>query len=228
MRPGLLVDVVDGSHRADVRFDASPDMTGTDLIWHVEFEVDARAGLWQRVTETLVGEATSNLAAYLAPEEVFTLTAEMPTSLGDAGAAVRLWKDYIWDKGGGLPIPPPVALPPPLMEPSHRMILPPGLVERLVEVDEAGGRIEYTVVNPGPVTYQVYTHRGEVEFQRTSKGELTMVWSVRIRPIRGYGPLVRLFTRLVVESLCKNFLAKSGGKSDDKHRIEAEWELPGI
>ena len=72
MRPGLLVDVVDGSHRADVRFDASPGMTGTDLIWHVEFEVDARAGLWQRVTETLVGEATSNLAAYLAPEEVFT------------------------------------------------------------------------------------------------------------------------------------------------------------
>lgn len=216
---GLLLDVVEGSHRAEVTFD--PDgSAGTEMTWQVEFEVDARAWLWQPVTDYLIGTAASNLAAYTAPEDVFRLTAPLP-SFERPGDAVRSWVEYIWDGGGGLPIPPPLVLEPPLMQPGDRLVLPPGLLERLVSVSEDEGRIDYMVVNPGLFTYQVYTHRGAVEFAPRAEGGVAMEWTVRIRPLPGLGPVVRSFTELAVGALSRNFqLAVGGGEGG---RIEAGW-----
>ena len=213
---GLLRDVVEGSHRAKVKF-SSDGSTGTKMKWEVEYQVDARAWLWQPVTDYLIETAASNLAAYTAPEDVFKLTLPLP-SFDRPGEAVRSWVEYIWDGGGGLPIP---CLKPPLTQPGDRFILPPGLLERLVSVSEDEGKIDYIVVNPGLFTYQVYTHRGAVGFAPRAEGGVAMEWTVHIRPLPGFGPVVRSFTELAVGTLSRNFQSAVGGCEGGP--IEAGW-----
>jgi hypothetical protein len=146
-----------------------------------------------------------------------------------AADAMEAWLEFVWREGGGLPTPlPPVPLPPPRsrsptaaegdanhIKTSRRLILPPGLVESLVRVDNETHQIEYRVHNPGWFTYPVHTHRGLVSFRlETSDGDngdggdgdrgVVLEWKVEIRPFVRVKFWVRAFTEAVVTTLTRN------------------------
>jgi hypothetical protein len=59
----------------------------------------------------------------------------------------------VWKQGGGLPLPSPQEL-----DDERRMIVPPFLSQRLVDVEP--DEVCYTVDNPELFIYQVLTHKG--------------------------------------------------------------------
>ena len=61
--PILGLDVVPGTHSAQVTFTPANDGSATTMDWKVAFEARARKRLWELVTRTTVGEVSANLAA---------------------------------------------------------------------------------------------------------------------------------------------------------------------
>jgi hypothetical protein len=236
---GLMgTDLVAGSHSGSVRF-VSCGASDCEMTWDVSFKAnEVRHALWQRVTELTIGETCNNFAACCATPLVYeascclapassssstaTTTATAPaTNLDDPAAgpsrvntpaaARDAWLRYVWALGGGLPIPPPILLTPEGVG-CERLQLPPGLRERVEEVegadaarsDGASTSVAYRVLNPGPLTYQVSDHKGRVHFSRGADGAILMRWLVAVRPLPRCEGLVRWFTDLIVGTLSRN------------------------
>ena len=193
-------DLVPGSHRGLVRFDdkggAGERSQGCEMTWEVSFEVtEARHLLWRRLTEFTIGEASDNIVSFVATPLVLQTSCQLPSTSAHPVAARDDWLEFIWYRGGGLPLPPPI-LRTPKGAGCERLLIPPGLRERVEsleggregeegeeEEEEDGGgaagaagaaqeaSVSYRVVNPGPFTYQASAHRGRVRFsRRTSSG----------------------------------------------------------
>lgn len=225
---GLLSSEMSGSHSSQVRFIGNND--GTTMIWNVEFEAAHRADFWKAVTEVNIRTASANLASYVAIPRLYRRTTRFPAEYDRLS---EKWVDFVWHKGGGLPVPPPLRL-----GPEKRMIVPPFLVERLVNVGE--NEIRYTVDNPGLLTYQVYTHVGRVRFQKHSSGGLEMVWEVELRPLRGWSWFVERFTSTIITVVARNFkvhvtepgamvkLAPPRGKGESFGEVPKDTWLGGV
>ena len=117
-------DLVAGSHRG---VGASPTRDADSRVscaWAVTFEAadNWRAALWQRVTENVIDTAAGNLAAYVATPLLHEIDLALPNCASPA-AARDAFLDFVWERGGGLPVPPPLALG----GERERLQLPPGL-----------------------------------------------------------------------------------------------------
>ena len=219
---------VAGSHSAQVRFIGNND--GTTMIWNVEFEAAHRADFWKAVTEINIRTVSANLASYVAIPRLYRRTTRFPT---EQDRLPEKWVDFVWHQGGGLPTPPPLRL-----GEEKRMIVPPFLVERLVNVGQ--DEIRYTVDNPGILTYPVHTHAGRVRFQNNSSGGMDMVWEVEIRPLRGWSWFVERFTSTIITVLARNFkvhvtepgvmvkLAPPRGKGEAFGEVHKDTWLGGV
>ena len=100
-----------------------------------------------------------------------------------------------------------------------RLVLPPGLRERLtfVERSESAARIGYTVLNPSWLTcYPAHTHRGEVALE-TCEGGTAMTWRVHVRPLRLGRWAVELLTVLIVPAFARNLTLKASSLSAWAH-----------
>ena len=219
---GLNPDVVPDSHLGIVEFvsDAggggSSTATKTKMKWTAEFEVVGRRGLWQAVSEALIGSACDNFVSYLSPPIVYRRTTVLPNVTPQQ--AMEAWLDFVWKQGGGLPTPlPPLSLPSEPPTTMTRIIAPPFLKESVLTADSSDSEssvVEYQVDNPGLWTcYPVHTHRGQVRFERAHDDSSTaaapadntmMVWEVCVRPYNGLGGYVRAFTSAVVTTLARN------------------------
>jgi len=152
--------------------------------------------------------------------------------------ALDAWLECVWARGEGLPLPPPLHLERRADgRVIERMVLPPGLREKVVSMQEApeenaagagGGDtrsgaacLDYRVLNPGWLTYPVHAHRGTVRFRRDAEADaLEMRWIVAVRPYRGCGPLVKAFTSLIIGALtdayCTKHCEKYGGAVNER------------
>jgi len=218
-----LQDVVAGSHSARVTF--RPSAEGTDMIWDVGFDVSARRDFWAAFTRTTVGEVSANLAASLQREGVFTLTARLA---GTPENAADTWMQCLYDGDLGVPMPPPIVLSEGdgMRVGYTRLIVPPGLRERVTRVERSEGSalIEYTVLNPSWLTcYPVHTHRGEVKFEASEDGVTTMTWRVCVRPQRFGRWAVELLTTLIVPAFARNLAARLGDDGGGGSDVRWEW-----
>lgn len=223
----LRADVVAGSHSAQLRFAPGGDGASTDLTWSVEFETSSRNALWTAVTQSTVGEVVDNLEAFTAAPTVFTLEARLSAS---PATCVDAWLGCFRDGELGLPLP---MLPPVMLDEGdsggvgyERLILPPGLKERVLEVERGGdgsdgeecsARLAYTVANPAwRVTFPVHSHRGDVSFTSSADGGSRMRWTVSVRPMRRGAPLVRLLTETIVPAFARNLAARLEGAPENE------------
>ena len=98
-------------------------------------------------------------------------------------AAAALWRSETWRRGRyGLPLPPPIDL-----GEGERLVVPPGLREKLLDYDGEtaaksntpdGDEISYAVANPGWWSlYPVTRHRGTVRFDEADDAT-RMTWTV--------------------------------------------------
>jgi hypothetical protein len=218
-----------GSHSARVLFLGTRD--GTNMIWNVEFEAAHRENLWKAITEVNIRAVSANLASYVAIPRLYRRTTIFPAKYNDN--LPQQWVDFVWRRGGGLPLPPPVRL-----NDEKRLIVPPFLVERLAHVKK--DEIWYTVDNPGLLTYQVHTHAARVQFRQHYSGKMEMVWQVEARPLVGWSFIVELFTSTVITTLARNFkvhvtepgstvkLAPPRGKGESFGQVPKETWLGGV
>jgi len=229
---------------------------GTEITWNVSFQTLNRNSLWQSVTESSISDACDNLVCYLSEPLLMTKRVSIrrrrqaqpqphpqPQQLLNHKVLATEWMEFIWRKGGGLPLPlPPIPL---RSDWNDRMIVPPFLIERIVEINETSDYTDiiYTVVNPSIITYPVYTHLGRVRFQSSSlsgryqqndstdstddsvmrdKEEdaetFDMIWQVSIRPLNNFilKKFVVFFTETVVSVLARNFKRHIGDIGDDR------------
>jgi hypothetical protein len=172
---------------------------GCRMIWDVYFESRKRHSLWDAVNRIMISAAANNLASHVAAPLLYSRTTSL--SVSSPLDALDAWLSFVWHEGGGLPLTTTILE----KDERRRLIVPPFLAERIVTVDRDVCEINYTVDNPGLLTYQVHTHRGRVTFSDGSApGLVTMLWDVEIRPLHGYRGFVQAFTESVITTLCRN------------------------
>lgn len=194
-------------HSASVAFTMVEGGDETDLVWDVSFSApSALRGFWESFTSIFVGTVATNLATALRePWASLSIAAQLP---GDPSEVSAAWLDFTWRGGGGLPGPAPSIVSEGERENGvgcARLIVPPGLLERIVSVEGGSGGacvVHYAVENPGFLSlYPVCLHAGSVAFQAAGPGQTALQWTVRYRPLAGCGGFVEWLTRLVVGTL---------------------------
>lgn len=199
--PIWKTEIIGNSHLGTVTF-CMHDNTSTSLTWEVEFMTTRNYRLWKFITERMIEEALCNLQSYCAIPLVLTHRVEIHTDLS-IGDLTKQWIQYIWMKGGGLPLPlPPLPLS---LDYYTRMIVPPFLVEQIRSVNDT--TIIYTVNNPSILTYQVHSHSGNVHFESITDTAHVMWWQVNIKPFNGWTIFVVSFTEAIINTLSKNFVS---------------------
>jgi hypothetical protein len=116
------------------------------------------------------------------------------------------WREFCWNHGGGLPL-----LLPPLVGQETRLILSPGLIERIRSITTK--EVYYQVDNPGWLSfYPVYTYIGRVRFlprqtnpRNALPDTILLDWQVQVRPFPGTRRFVEWFTETIVVTLSRNF-----------------------
>lgn len=134
------------------------------------------------------------------------LRRQMLLPYATANVTAHTWKQFCWNQGGGLPLPLP-----PLVGQQTRIILPPGLVERILSMTHQ--EIYYQVDNPGWFSlYPVYTHVGRIRLLPRRKNPRTATpdallldWQVQVRPYPYTRRWVQWFTETIVVTLSRNF-----------------------
>ena len=204
----LSIDLLPDTHSATVAFADDTDGGGCTLSWDVAFDVAARASFWEQFTQASVGAAAASLASHVATPLLYTRRMRLAASVD---ATLEQWLQFVWDEGGGLPLPPPLPLDrgdPSTRSGRSRVIVPPFLRERVQYVDAQARELRYTVDNPGWLTYQVHSHAGRVRFLEVddvSSVATEMVWEVEVRPLCGCDRFVKAFTAAVVGTISRNF-----------------------
>lgn len=211
--------------------------TATELTWSVAFDCTARAELWEAVTRSTVGTVVANLEALTAQPSTFTLCAE--PLYATSGQCLDTWLECLEDGDLGVPMPPPIVLDEgegATRVGYERLILPPGLRERVLGIERGGEAdggevnggercsVAYTVVNPSWLTcYPAHTHRGDVEFSAIDKssGRSKMRWTVAVRPQLGGAFVVRQLTSFIIPAFSRN-MARRIGLSQQQETTEAE------
>ena len=118
--------------------------------------------------------------------------------------------DFVWRRGAGLPLPPPVILSsgdPVTGANLERMIVPSFLRERVTRADRVQGELDYEVVNPGILTfYPVSEHAGSIRFAASPTDNATslMRWEVEAVALPLCAPFVRFFTSFIVNACIVN------------------------
>lgn len=220
-----------GSHLGVVSFSSFDEdklngCSGIEMTWNVSFSTLNRQSFWQLVTESSISDACDNLVAYVSEPILMTKRLSIQTQFSPEALA-KEWLEFVWRGGGGLPLPlPPFALG---GNGHDRIIVPPFLIERILEINETSEYTDiiYTVVNPSLITYPVFTHLGRVRFQRSGdlrgsnsnggKEELEMIWQVSVRPLNNFlKTFVIVFTESVVNILARNFKSHMEETGDDQ------------
>ena len=209
---GLLrSDLRPNSHRGIVTFSLHKvlmgvsENRGTEVQWDVAFDVHSRKAFWQSVTEKTISNACDNLACYAAVPNLFKCKKiiQVPKHMSPKSLADK-WFLFVWRKGGGLPVIPPVSIS---KNGLNRMYIPPFLEERILSIKETkeGAEIVYTV--PNPKLIQAHTHLGRVSFIPVdgSLNKIEMNWEVSVRPFRNRVDFVRLIVEPVISTLARNF-----------------------
>jgi hypothetical protein len=225
--PFFQADLVPDSHSGTVMFQSLADKSGDNqcrMTWEVEFESSRLKELYQALTEFTVGAAVQTVAEAVAPPRKFTLqtTLEMKNAMVENpfSEAQNIWLDFVWDKGGGLPLLPAVHLGETLQNgggtvPKTVLRISPFLLESVRETPTGadGASIIYQMENPGWLAFPFLVHSqlGRIQFLRSkqqlsSKGNklVEVVWEVELRPFSFMAPVVEKLTEMTVSTIARN------------------------
>ncbi|KAJ1619635.1 hypothetical protein T492DRAFT_1084190 [Pavlovales sp. CCMP2436] len=207
-----------------------------ELTWTISYSPPASTALWQRVTELAVGAMCDDLVSHVERRQgelTLTVCTELRAS---PRAAWREWLRHVWREGGGLrvgpvPLPRPIPLPSPA---GARLVLPPGLQERVLDLDERALVVRYTVLNPGwLVVFPVSEHFGAVTFEPAGDDLLdpeacVMNWRVRLRPLRFGRVLSKFVTETVVVALAEGLAHELIMKASAGSESESDSSAPRL
>jgi hypothetical protein len=175
---------------------------GCRVTWDVSFDARFHAQASRNVVQIMLNAAMNHLQGCVSAPRLLTRRMRLPGI--SAEQALQAWLDFVWEQGGGLFMPAFIVNVP---EAQRRVIVPPGLSERVVSTDRDKHTIEYIVENPNIFTYAVYTHHGRVQFVQDDSNDessVLLIWQVEIRPIRWLQWLTERFTDATVTTLTRN------------------------
>lgn len=220
--PAFAPDLVAGSHLGNVSFEPNDNKKGYKMIWSVQFDTKRLVNLYQRVTEFTIGTAARTVAEATSVPRFLTLDATLK-GVDDPIEARRQWLEFIWAKGGGLPLLPPIMKGQVLNAGGGKarrelLRIPPAIIEKIVTISEtddgSSSFLEYKLYRPGLTTFPflMHSHHARVSFAKDTSagGENTIVlhWEVEIRPfpIPIIRTLVEKLTEMTVATLVRNFV----------------------
>lgn len=157
--------------------------------------------------------AVSTVLEQRAPR-LFTMSSNICGTQGkiDAKYARDECLEFVWMKGGGLPLPPP--LPYGETVDKHRHIrrnllrIPPFITESIIETHESKEKagFRYTLNSPGWATFPflMHSHVGRVEFLTIDDDSLSITWEVEITPYLFAAPFVEKIVEMTVSTLLRN------------------------
>eukprot|EP00804_Cyclotella_cryptica_P019303 CCRYP_006187-RA/>CCRYP_006187-RA protein AED:0.16 eAED:0.16 QI:0/-1/0/1/-1/1/1/0/296 len=145
---------------------------------------------------------------------LLTMSSNIGSTKGkiDAEFALNECLEFVWMKGGGLPVPPP--LPYGETVDKHSRIrrnllrIPPFITESIINTAESKGKSEfrYTLNSPGWATFPflMHSHIGRVEFCKRDDDSLSITWEVEIIPYLFVAPFVEKLVEMTVSTLLRN------------------------
>ena len=232
----FFADLVDGSpHSASVSFDSieKDDNTidnGCIMTWNVTFATTRLASVYEKVTQFTVGTAATTVQEAAAIPRLFTMSttingSSLKQQSIDPIYARRQCLDFIFAKGGGLPIPPPIPFGDVLSEGNglarqKLLRIPPIIVESIVDTKTTANNemaeFTYQLNNPGWLTFPflLHTHLGRIQFTSvpsstsssdpSSTPDLLIHWEVEIRPYKFASTIMEKLVEMTVSTILRN------------------------
>ena len=224
----FYADVVPGSHSAVVTFEFDETASFSDCVmtWNVTFSTTKWASFYETVTRWTVGTAATTVReASSAPRLLSAKTTiiandndnDSDDNVIDPAFARAEVLDFVFGRGGGLPLPPPIPFGDVLTEGGgcarrNLLRIPPLITESVVDAESApdGTMAEFTyrLNDPGWLTFPflLHTHLGRVRFTASEDDSSSVVidWEVEMRPYEVASPLVEKLTEMTVSSLLRN------------------------
>ena len=221
----FFADLIPGSHIANVMFEEDDGSTCTTMKWDVTFTTSRWSSIYERVTQFTIGTAATCVQESAATPRLFSMTTTLDGSKYslDPVEARAKCLDFIFAKGGGLPLPPPIPFGNTLSEGNgaarQRLLrIPPFIVESIVDTQTSSdglmAEFTYRLNDPGWTTFPflLHTHLGRVRFTKdpnesssSPAGGLVIDWEVEIRPYnRVTYALMEKLVEMTVSTILRN------------------------
>jgi hypothetical protein len=203
-------DVIENSHFASIIF-ISSEKPGCEMVWNVTFTVSKWNNFYKYMTQFLVDTSATTVQEALAISRVFRMSTIINDCNLDAKLARDEFLDFVWMKGGGLPLPPPIpfgnTLEGSIVKP-NLLRIPPLITESIVDTfsfDQMAG-FEYRLNSPGWLTFPflMHTHKGIIKFSSSNDSSISIDWMVEIRPYKFAAPIVEKLVEMTVSTLLRN------------------------
>lgn len=210
----FFADLIPGSHSAAVTFDATEDEgPGCVMTWNVNFSTTRLASIYDTVTQLTVGTAATTVQEASSKPRLFSATTKIDTSIDPASARAQCL-DFVFGRGGGLPLLPPIPYGDVLPEGGgsarqNLLRIPPLITESIIGTKTIDGGVEFTyqLNDSGWLAFPflLHTHIGRARFTSSeSSDDLVIDWDVEMRPYDKLSPLVEKLTEMTVSSLLRN------------------------
>jgi len=218
-------DVIEGSHSGEVSFSSCNESSVTVMYWEVTFSVSKWQPFYQSVTEWTISTAATTIQEATKIPRLFTMKTIIEDSNISQESVQREWLKFIWTKGGGLPLLPPIPIGDILEEDGYarRSLarIPPFITESITDISKkVSGVSEYSVLtyqlnNPGWFTFPflLHTHLGRVSFTPSMSG-VVIKWQVEIRAFNIALLLVETLTEMTVSTLLRNLRVRLESPDD--------------
>ena len=158
----FFADLIPGSHIANVMFEEDDGSTCTTMNWDVTFTTSRWSSIYERVTQFTIGTAATTLQEAAATPRLFSMTTTLDVdgskySLDPVEARAKCL-DFVFAKGGGLPLPPPIPFGDVLSEGNGAarqklLRIPPFIVESIVDTQTSSdgllAEFTYRLNDPG-------------------------------------------------------------------------------
>jgi len=230
----FFADLVDGSHSASVSFDSTKKDDGTVdgciMTWNVTFATTRLASVYEKVTQFTVGTAATTVQEAAATPRLFSMSTTINGSSLKQQSIDPIYArgqclDFVFAKGGGLPLLPPIPFGDVLSEGNglarqKLLRIPPIIVESIVDTkttsDNEMAEFSYQLNNPGWLTFPflLHTHLGRIQFtsvpssasssDASSSSDLIIHWEVEIRSYKFASTLMEKLVEMTVSTILCN------------------------
>ena len=221
----FFADLIPGSHIANVMFEEDDGSTCTTMNWDVTFTTSRWSSIYDRVTQFTIGTAATTVQEAAATPRLFSMTTTLDGSKFSLDPVVSRAKclDFVFAKGGGLTLPPPIPFGDVLSEGNGAarqklLRIPPFIVESIVDTQTSSdgllAEFTYRLNDPGWTTFPflLHTHLGRVRFTKdpnesssSPAGGLVIDWEVEIRPYnRVTYALMEKLVEMTVSTILRN------------------------
>ena len=203
--------IIPNTHSANVTFQ-SIDQQSTVMNWKVSFATSKWQQFYEALTQWTVGTAATTVEECLILPRRLNVRTVLDKDTIDPFVARKECLEFVWARGGGLPLIPPISFGDVMKEgggSARRNLLriPPLITESIVGTSTTDSQtsFQYRLNQPGWTTFPflLHTNIGKVSFTSTTQG-IEVDWEVEIRPYQIVKPIVEKLVEMVVSTLVRN------------------------